>query len=133
MTSAEEQVLDTAAALVASFAAGDLEAYFGHFAPDATFVFHTTPGVLGSVDAYRDEWAGWERDAGFRVLSCLSSEQRVQQIGPVAVFTHRVRTRVTTNDGEEDLRERETIVFQLREDGRWIAVHEHLSPEPSTG
>ncbi len=132
MTSAEEQVLDTAAALVSSFAAGDLEAYFGHFAPDATFVFHTTPGVLDSVDAYRDEWAGWERDAGFRVLSCVSSEQRVQQTGSVTVFTHRVRTRVTTNDGEEDLRERETIVFQLREDGRWIAVHEHLSPDPST-
>lgn len=53
-------------------------------------------------------------------------------MGPVAVFTHRVQTRVTTNHGEEDLRERETIVFQLREDGRWIAVHEHLSPDPST-
>ena len=132
MTSTEEQVLDTAAALVASFAGGDLDAYFGHFARDAVFVFNTTPGVLGSVDAYRDEWAGWERDAGFRVLSCVSSEQRVQQMGPVAVFTHRVRTRVATHDGEEDLRERETIVFQLKEDGRWIAVHEHLSPDPST-
>ena len=132
MTTAEQQVLDTAAALVRSFAEGDLDAYFGHFAPDATFVFHTTPGVLDSVDAYRDVWAGWERDAGFRVLSCLSSEQHVQEWGSVAVFTHRVRTRVATNDGEEDLRERETIVFQLRGDGRWIGVHEHLSPDPST-
>ena len=96
MTRAEQQVLDTAAALVSSFAGGDLDAYFGHFAPDATFVFHTTPAVLDSVDAYRDEWAGWERDAGFRVLSCLSSEQRVQQMGSVAVFTHRVRTRIST-------------------------------------
>ena len=132
MTDARQEVLDTAAALVSSFAAGDLEAYFGHFAPDATFVFHTTPEVLDSVDAYRDQWAGWERDAAFRVLSCMSSEQRVHQMGLVAVFTHRVRTRVTTNDGEEELRERETIVFQLGEDGRWIAVHEHLSPDPST-
>lgn len=132
MTGAEEEVLDTAAALVSSFAGGDLDAYFGHFAPDATFVFHTTPARLDSVDAYRDEWAGWERDAGFRVVSCVSSDQRVQQWGSMAVFTHRVRTRVATDGGEEDLRERETIVFQLREDGRWIAVHEHLSPDPST-
>lgn len=132
MTRAEQQVLDTAAALVTSFARGDLDAYFGHFAPDATFVFHTTPRILDSVDAYRHEWAGWERDAGFRVLSCVSSEQRVQHLGSVAVFTHRVRTRVATNDGEEDLRERETIVFRDQQDGRWIVVHEHLSPDPST-
>ena len=132
MTGTEQDVRDTAAALVASFAANDHDAYFGHFAPDATFVFHTTPRVLESVEAYRDEWSGWERDAGFRVLSCRSTEQRVQVVGQVAVFTHRVRTRIATVDGEQDLRERETIVFRLHEDGRWIAFHEHLSPDPST-
>ena len=29
--------------------------------------------------------------------------------------------------GEETLHERETIVFAREEDGRWLAVHEHLS------
>jgi ketosteroid isomerase-like protein len=128
--STETEVLETAADLVAAFGTGDLDDYFGAFAPDATFVFHTTDRVLESVDAYRAEWAAWERDDGFRVVSCESSRQRVQDLGDVAVFTHRVRTRVSTRDGEADLRERETIVFQ-RYDDRWLAVHEHLSPDPA--
>lgn len=125
----EREVLDTAAFLVRSFGTGDLASYFACFADDATFVFHSTAGVLESTRAYRDTWAEWERDDGFRVVSCHSSEQRVQDLGSVAVFTHRVQTRVSTHAGEEDLRERETIVFQ-RGDAGWVAVHEHLSPDP---
>jgi ketosteroid isomerase-like protein len=133
MTGPERQPLETAAALVAAFGRGDVAAYFDFFAPDATFVFHTTPQLLDSVDEYRREWAAWEREYGFRVVSCVSSEQRVQHLGSVAVFTHRVRTRLATNAGEEELRERETIVFQQREGERWVAVHEHLSPDPGLG
>jgi ketosteroid isomerase-like protein len=40
-----------------------------------------------------------------------------------------VTTVVRTAPGEQTLRERETIVFR-REAGRWVAVHEHLSPLP---
>ena len=47
----------------------------------------------------------------------------------VAILTHLVRTEISTKKGDETLRERETIVFHRR-DGRWIAVHEHLSPQP---
>ena len=130
MSTTEQQVLDTAASLVSAFGSGDLPAYFGSFADDATFIFHTTARVLESAGRYRQEWTEWQRDDGFRVLACKSSEQRVQDLGDVAVFTHRVRTRVATNAGEEELRERETIVFQ-RAGGRWVAVHEHLSPDPA--
>jgi ketosteroid isomerase-like protein len=90
-------------------------------------VFHTTPGRLESREAYDREWAGWRRDFGFKVCSCNSSAQRVQLLGDVAIFTHSVRTEIVTNQAESTLLERETIVFQRR-NGRWIAVHEHLSP-----
>jgi ketosteroid isomerase-like protein len=31
---------------------------------------------------------------------------------------------------EQTLPERETIVFRRAGGGRWLAVHEHLSPQP---
>lgn len=126
----DQEVLDAAAGLVEAFGRADIPAYFGSFADDATFVLHTTPEILGSLHAYRRAWERWERESGLRVVSCTSREQRVQVLGRVAVFTHRVRTRVATSTGEEELRERETIVFR-RDDGRWLAVHEHLSPDPA--
>jgi uncharacterized protein (TIGR02246 family) len=126
-----EEVLAAAAQLVRAFGSGDVDGYFGCFAEDATFVFHSTPEVLESRVAYREEWASWERADGFRVLECRSSEQRVQDLGDVAVFTHRVRTRVHAAGEEAELHERETIVFRRTGDGRWLAVHEHLSPDPA--
>jgi len=84
----------TAAAgrLVGAFAAGDLDAYFGAFAPDASFVFHGTAEVLTSVAAYRDLWARWVAEDGFAVLSCTSTEQHWRQDGDAAVLVHRVAT-----------------------------------------
>lgn len=123
----ESEVLAAADALVSDFGAGRVEDYFAHMAPDATFVFHTTPERLGSRDAYRALWERWEREDGFRVLSCASTGRVVQVLGDdVAVLVHDVATRVATNDGEEALAERETIVF-ARRDGGWRVVHEHLS------
>ena len=37
-----------------------------------------------------------------------------------------------TDRGREVLRERETRVFARAEDGRWLGVHEHLSPAPES-
>ncbi|HEX9706745.1 MAG TPA: nuclear transport factor 2 family protein, partial [Steroidobacteraceae bacterium] len=53
----------------------------------------------------------------------------MQLHGDTAVFTHSVRTGISTNQGESTLLERETIIFHHR-NGRWVAVHEHLSPLP---
>lgn len=130
---ARHEVLRAAAALVEAFGAHDTAAYFAGFDPDASFVFYTHEQPLGSRAAYERVWASWEQEAGFRVVSCGSSDQHVQLLGDrgdVAVFTHLVHTVVRTNDGEESLDERETIVFQRGTDGRWLAVHEHLSPAP---
>jgi uncharacterized protein (TIGR02246 family) len=124
----QDDVRNAARRLVAAFAAHDTTAYFASFAPDATFVFYTHEAPLRSREAYHELWTGWEQD-GFRVLSCSSSEQRVQVLGDdAAVFNHRVHTVVRTGDEQEALDERETIVFHRQPDGEWLAVHEHLSP-----
>lgn len=127
--SAEDEVRRAAEALVSAFGRGDLEAYFACFATDATFLFHTTDRLLTSTDDYRQEWARWAAEDGFRVLDCSTGDTVIQVLGDTAVLTHRVRTTVSTHRGTEVLRERETIVF-TRRDGRWPAVHEHLSPDP---
>ena len=126
------QVRAAAAALIAAFARSDANAYFACFAPDATFLFHTTAGRLSSRADYERLWARWVAEDGFRVLSCESSEAAVDlpgAAGDVAVFSHRVRTVVQTTSGQETVNERETIVF-ARAGDHWLAVHEHLSPDP---
>ena len=130
MTQAQENDAVSAVAdrLVSAFAAHDREAYFAAFSPDATFLFHTSPQLLGSRAEYEAEWAAWEAD-GFHVQGCATRDRRIDMVGPgIAVMTHRVRTRLAGVD--EVQRERETIVFAKNDDGRWLAVHEHLSADP---
>jgi ketosteroid isomerase-like protein len=132
---AQAEVRAAAAELVAAFAAHDTDRYFAAFAADATFLFHTEPRFLVGRAAYEDRWRSWEA-AGFRVLGCRTRDTEVHLVGEgLAVLTHRVRTRLAgegTAAGAAggELRERETVVFRRAPDGRWLAVHEHLSPEP---
>ena len=121
--------LEFADSLVAAFRASDAASYFDHFDPEATFLFHDTPGRIESRAAYEQMWAEWERDAGFRVLECESSNQRVQEYGDLAVFTHDVRTLRLVDGAEDEVLERETIVLRRAGD-TWTCVHEHLSPTP---
>lgn len=127
---ASAEVLRAAADLVAAFGGHRVAEYFACFDEAATFVFHNVHQRLRSRADYERLWAEWERDLGFRVLDCRSTDQAVNVLGDVAVFTHDVRTTTRTTDGEETLLERETIVFRRSADGRWLAVHEHLSPMP---
>ena len=129
MTKADEAVFAAATRLVDAFSRHDSAAYFDAFAEDASFIFHNLDRVLASREAYRTEWRLWEERDGFRVLGCRSSDRKVQLAGDVAVFTHTVETDVSTAGETMTNRERETIVFR-REDGRWIAFHEHLSVLP---
>ncbi|MHA7208458.1 nuclear transport factor 2 family protein [Arthrobacter sp. MDT1-65] len=125
----DEDVLTAATALVDAFRATDTRAYFGSFAEDATFVFHTEQRRLDSRAAYEQLWAGWLAD-GWRVTGCISSNPRVQLLGDTAVFTHDVRTTTSVDGVSDTTRERETIVF--RRSGTAVeAVHEHLSPIPA--
>ena len=126
----DTEVEQAVAALVAAFGEGRLDDYFGCFAPDATFVFYTTPVRAMSVDEYRALWAKWVAEDGFRVVSCRTFDTNVQSFGDIAVVTHSVETRIVTNEGEDTLHERETIVMARGGDGHWLGVHEHLSPKP---
>ena len=125
--STEQEVRDATDALVADFGAGRVEEYFARLAPEATFVFHTAPARLGSRAAYRELWGRWVAEDGFRVMSCRSTGQVVQVLAAdVAVLTHDVATTIATHAGQEELRERESVVF-ARVGGVWLVVHEHLS------
>jgi ketosteroid isomerase-like protein len=131
MTGSDESLAAVGAAadaLVTAFGSHDRDAYFACFAPESTFLFHTTPGLLTTRAAYEREWAAWEAD-GFHVDSCSTTDRHIGMLtSDVAVLTHRVRTRLAGSDEEQ--RECETIVFRRTPDGGWLAVHEHLSPDP---
>lgn len=113
-------------ALIDAYARSDKEAYFSWFAPEATFIFHTSPRRLESRAEYEAEWDDWETNHAFRVISCASTNRRLQLFGETAVFTHDVNTALTMDGQVENPAERETIVM-MRIADRWLCVHEHLS------
>lgn len=130
--SSDAAVLDEARAaadaIIAAFGSHDTQRYFAGFAPEASFLFHNVDRRLDSRADYEQLWAQWEAE-GFRVQGCRSSDQALTRVGDdVVVFTHRVRTTIAGELDEQ--RERETIVLRRGADGRWLAVHEHLSIDP---
>jgi ketosteroid isomerase-like protein len=128
-TPAAQAARDAAESLIGAFAGHDRARYFAAFAPEATFIFHNVPRVLDSRADYEQLWAAWEGE-GFHVRSCVSTDARIELLGDaVAVFTHNVTTELDGVDQAQ--RERETIVLQRQSDGRWLGVHEHLSPLPA--
>ncbi|AUF96866.1 DUF4440 domain-containing protein [Pseudomonas sp. 02C 26] len=128
MTESTAAVLDAAKALISVFGAHDTAAYFAGFSEDASFIFYYEDKPLRDLNAYRKEWKRWEDDHDFAVKGCRSLNQIVQFVTPdVAVFLHDVETDIVY-DGTLNTRfERETILFRQQPDGRWLAVHEHLS------
>ncbi len=123
-----QDVMGAAAKIVADFGAHKTDAYFSGFSPEATFMFYTHSERLTSRAAYKSLWTKWESEAGFRVHSCKSSNQLLQMLGDdAAVFSHLVESAIEFGGETTTISERETIVFALI-DGRWLAVHEHLSP-----
>lgn len=114
--------------LMTAFANADTETYFGCFHEDATFFFPDEP-LVGSLEAYRSLWSTWEAE-GVRFVDVVTEDVRIQVVGATAVVTHRIDTTVSTPDSTSVDHERETLVFS-EIDGRWLGVHEHLSPDVS--
>ena len=121
----EADALGAVDRIIDDFAHHRRDAYFAGFAPDATFLFHNVDHRLESRQAYETLWADWESE-GFQVLSCSSSNRRIQLFGSIAVFSHDVETKAKLAGVAETSRERETIVLGLT-DGVWRGIHEHLS------
>lgn len=112
--------------LMKAFSEANTDEYFDCFHAEASFVF---PGesVLESRAAYRSAWLRWQHE-GVRFTDVVADDVRVRVIGTTAVVTHRIQTTVEA-EGETSVdRERETIVFS-KVGGRWLAIHEHLSPD----
>lgn len=112
--------------LIDSFGRHDRDAYFECFAPDATFLFHGSPMRLESRDEYEALWLEWETTGGFQVVSCVSTNQRIQIFGETAVFSHDVRTELTMAGETSTIGERESIIMHFA-NNRWLCIHEHLS------
>ena len=132
----ESAVLAAAAALVADFGRSDRDAYFSHFAPSASFIFYPEAERLTSRAAYEQDRDLLRADRDpihpARIYGDLLPRLTPQMLGDeAAVFAHDVTTVVSAGGQEDTVNERETIVFQFI-DGRWLAVHEHLSPAPAT-
>lgn len=125
-TPTPEAVAAAASIIVDAFRTNDPERYFGTFASDATFIFHSEPARIDDRATYERMWSEWAA-SGWRVTSCESSDRHIQVYPGGAVFTHTVETSVDTADGPDSYRERETIVFTA-DGGHLVAVHEHLSP-----
>jgi ketosteroid isomerase-like protein len=54
----------------------------------------------------------------------------LRMLGDTAVLIHSIESRERIDAEEETEREIETIVFGRQPDGRWLIVHQHLSPQP---
>jgi ketosteroid isomerase-like protein len=127
-----DEVLAAASKIVDDFGNHQTADYFAGFSADATFMFYTHTERLDSRAAYEALWAKWESEDGFKVHGCRSSNQLVQLIGQdAAVFTHLVSSDIEFAGEVSTVEERETIVF-AKVGGRWLAVHEHLSPNSSS-
>jgi len=126
LTAEAIEALAAVDAIITHFGNHERDAYFAGFAPEATFLFYTTPDRVESRAAYERLWDEWEKEAGFHVLSCSSSNRRIQVFGSTAVFTHDVDTTLTMEGVTESVAERESIILQLR-GGTWLGIHEHLS------
>jgi hypothetical protein len=120
----ERQVLAAADRLIDAFGRHDRDAYFAAFAPHASFVFHHVADPLPTRDAYEALWRKWEHDDRFAVMQCQSRDRHVMPLGDSAIFTHTVRTLISTRAGLDTLDE------FARAGQCWLAVHEHLSPLP---
>ncbi len=122
----ELEALAAVDAIIGNFGAHRRDAYFAGFAPEATFLFYTSDIRLESRAEYKALWASWETDNAFHVLSCRSTNRRIQIFGHVAVFSHDVETTLTMEGVEETVYERESVILERRADA-WLGIHEHLS------
>ena len=124
----ESAVLAAADQIVDDFGHHRTGAYFSGFDSEATFAFYTADRRLESRAEYEALWAEWERENGFAVQACTSSNRRVRVLGEgVALFLHDVTSTISMDGEVSTVEDQETIVFQ-KQGGAWIAVHEHLSP-----
>ena len=127
---AEHEVLEAYERLVAIFREGRWAEKFACFAQEATVV--DGGHWFGSLDEYRSAWERWMagHDSPPVPLSVDTRVLKVQLHGEAAVLTHSIESLERTDSGERTVREIESMVFGKQPDGRWLVLHQHLSPQP---
>jgi ketosteroid isomerase-like protein len=126
----ESEVLEAYERLVNAFREGRWEDKFASFADEATVV--DGANWFSSLEEYRAAWNEWaaSMDTLPVPLSVATRVMKLQMLGDAAVLTHSIESRERTDTGEQTVHEVETIVFSKQPDGRWLIVHQHLSPQP---
>ena len=126
----DSQVLEAYERLVSAFREGRWDDKFACFAPEATVVDGAQ--WFGSLDEYRSAWERWAagQQDGSAILSVDTRVMKLHMLGEAAVLVHSIHSRQRTDEGEETVHERETVVFGKQFDGRSLVVHQHLSSQP---
>jgi uncharacterized protein (TIGR02246 family) len=128
MSMTENKVREVYEQLVGAFREGRDK--FGSFADDATII--DGGRWFGSLVEYRTAWEEWVAEHGPLVPD--SVETRIldlRVLGDTAVLIHSIKSGEHTASTVEMEHEIETIVFGRQADGRWLVIHQHLSPQPS--
>ena len=122
------EVLTAYEQLVSAFREGRDK--FGSFADEATVV--DGGRWFGTLAEYRAAWDAWVDDV--RHLPVPASVQTqvlsLQVLGDSAILVHSIESQERADARKEREREIETIVFARQQDGQWLIVHQHLSPQP---
>ena len=125
---AGREVREAYEGLVSAFREGRVDDKFAFFADDATVA--DGGRWFGSLEEYRAGWDRWLAEQGGFVPPD-SVETRILKLrvfGDAAVLIHSIDSRQRTDSGEERELEIETIVFGRQPDGRWLIVHQQISP-----
>lgn len=124
----ESEIRQAYERLVAAFREGRWDDKFASFAEEATVA--DGGAWFGSLSEYRAAWNRWaeQQDVLPVPMSVDTRILKLQMLGQAAVLTHAIDSRERTDAGEETTHEVETIVFGRQPDGRWLIVHQHLSP-----
>lgn len=125
---ADAEVRDAIKAFNGAYADNDVDAYFSHYAADATVYFY---GARQDLSAYHEEWAAMVEAGGGVEINELSDVQvQVMPSGDVAVASYFVDYRMRGPDGDMFVaRAFETEVWQ-KIDGEWKVISLHYSEIP---
>jgi len=123
--SAEDEVRAAAEAFNTAYATNDVEAYFGHYADDATLYYY---GARQDLSAYHEEWtAMMEAGGGVEVNEMSDLVIQIMPGGETAIATSFIDNRTRSAEGEvSTVRAFETDVWQ-KIDGKWKIVSLHYS------
>jgi len=128
MSDARSEALDWLSTFEAACRGRDFEAGRRLFAPDAVAFGTYATAVHGLDNIEREQWRQiWPRIRGFR----FESEPAVAGAGDSAWIAATWASEATGPGGQPFTRRGRATFNLARRDGRWLAVHSHVSLLPS--